>query len=397
MSDRVAILQQDLRSGGAERMMLNLAREWVGRGVATDLVLVQRAGVYLPLVPPQVRIIDLDAGRTSACLPRLVRYLHKERPRALLSGLVHVNVAAILGKMLGPSGVRLVISERNTPTQDSRDPERATRFGYRLAPYLYRYADAITAVSAGVADDLARFARLPRERIQVINNPVVTREMFELAREPISHPWFTPGSPPVILAVGRLSEAKDYPLLLRAFAQVRRAMTCRLLILGDGALQAELERLAESLDIRADVEFAGFVLNPYSAMSHAALLVLSSRWEGSPNVLVEAMACGLPVVSTDCPSGPREILMEGRYGPLTPVGDVPALVQAIRSTLANPPSSEILRQRAAAYGASHAADNYLNVLLGSPTPAKGLSDLGEQRGDSGASCRNAAQPYAAAK
>jgi len=396
MSDRISILQQDLRSGGAERMMLNLAREWTSRGIATDLVLVQRSGVYLPLVPPQVRVVDLGAGRTSACLPRLVRYLWKERPRALLSGLVHVNVAAILGRMLGPRGVRLVISERNTPSQDSKDPERATRIGYRLAPYLYRYADAITAVSAGVADDLAHFARLPRERIQVINNPVVTPELYELAREPVSHPWFRPDSPPVILAVGRLSEAKDYPLLLRAFAHVRRTMTCRLLVLGDGPLQAELEQLAESLGIRADVDFAGFVLNPYSAMSHAALLVLSSRWEGSPNVLVEAMACGLPVVSTDCPSGPREILMEGRYGALTPVGDIPALAQAICSTLANPPRSDVLRARAAAYAVSNAADCYLKALLGSAT-AEGPGDLGEARTDMETPSRNARQRYAAAK
>src|SRR3954463_5654697 len=256
MSDRVSILQQDLRSGGAERMMLNLAREWASRGVATDLVLVERSGVYLPLVPPQVRVVDLGAGRTSACLPRLVRYLWKERPRALLSGLVHVNVAAILGRMLGPSGVRLVISERNTPSQDSKDPERATRIGYRLAPYLYHHADGIIAVSAGVAADPAPFAGLPRERIQVINNPVVTPQLHPLAREPITHPWFRPGSPPVILAVGRLSEAKDYQSLLKAFAQVRRRMTCCLLILGDGPLQAELEELVESLGIWTDVDFA---------------------------------------------------------------------------------------------------------------------------------------------
>jgi glycosyltransferase involved in cell wall biosynthesis len=344
-------------------MMINLAREWSRQGIPTDLVLFNKSGVYLPLVPPEVRIIDLDAKRTAASLIPLARYLRRERPRAVLSGLVHVNTMAILAKAFAPRGTRIVISERNTPSEDVKDALPANRLGYHLAPHLYRHADGIIAVSAGVADDLTVTARLPRERIEVINNPVVTDSTVELAREPFPHPWFEPGSPPVILAVGRLTMAKDYPTLLHAFAALRTARNCRLLILGDGPLQQKLEALAFKLGIRADVDFGGFVVNPYAAMSKAALLVLSSRWEGSPNVVVEAMACGLPVVSTDCPSGPREILAGGRYGALVPVGDDRALAAAMSAMLDHPVPAALLAERSRDYSARRSASRYLDVLL----------------------------------
>jgi glycosyltransferase involved in cell wall biosynthesis len=343
-------------------MMVNLATEWSKCGIPVDLVLVKREGPYLPLVPPEVRIIDLGARRTLTALVPLIRYLHRERPRAVLSGLVHVNTIALIAKDIAP-GARVVISERNTPTSDKKDRQPAARLGYRLAPYLYPRADAIVAVSGGVADDLSASTGLERQRIKVINNPVVTDELLNLARENFDHAWLEPGAPPVILAAGRLAPAKDYPTLLRAFAKVRSTRPCRLMILGDGGLLGQLTQLATDLGIKNEVEFSGFLINPYAAMSRAALFVLSSRWEGSPNALVEAMACGVPVVATDCPSGPHEILSGGKYGPLVPVGDVDGLAAAMASTLENPTSPALLHEGSCPYRSAHAATLYLDAML----------------------------------
>jgi glycosyltransferase involved in cell wall biosynthesis len=361
-TDRIAILQHDLRSGGTERMMLNLAGEWCRNEIHVDLVLVRREGAYLPLIPPDVRVVDLGARRTFTSVFPLVRYLRKERPRAILSGLVHVNIVAIAAVSLAPQ-TRLVISERNTPSHDMGDHEPAAKLGYRLAPYLYPLADEIVAVSAGVADDLSAFARLSRERIETVANPVITDQTLALARGDFPHRWFGVGAPPVVLAVGRLAPAKDYPTLLHAFAKLRAARDCRLLILGDGNLLPELTVLARRLKIASDVEFHGFVINPYAAMSKAAVLVLSSQWEGSPNVLTEAMACGLPVVSTDCPSGPREILDNGRYGPLVPIGNAEALASAMARMLDEPTPRPLLDEGCRPYHAALSAARYLEIML----------------------------------
>jgi len=344
--------------------MLNLAREWSRSGVEVDLLLVQASGAYLEQVPAGLRVVELGSSRTLTSIPALARYLRKARPTALLSGLVHVNVAAILARSLARTGTRLIISERNTPSADKNDVMPATRLGYRLAPYLYPKADGIIAVSAGVANDLAAFAGLPRESIEVVNNPVVTTELRELAKEPFEHRWFRPGLPPVVLAVGRISVQKDYETLVRAFRLLRNERDCRLLILGDGPERAELEALIGELNLREDVELFGFSRNPYAVMARASVLALSSRWEGSPNVLVEAMACGLPVVSTDCPSGPREILMDGKFGGLVPVGDYTQLANAIAKTLDHPTPSTLLKRRSDDYDAKTSAAHYLRVLTG---------------------------------
>jgi glycosyltransferase involved in cell wall biosynthesis len=198
----------------------------------------------------------------------------------------------------------------------------------------YPWADGIIAVSQGVADDLGQITRLSSDRIQVIYNPIVLPELFTLAQEPVEHPWFKPGEPPVILGVGRLHPQKDFPTLIRAFAEVRKVQQARLMILGDGPERQALTTLVSELGLIEDVAFPGFVQNPYAYMSKAAVFVLSSAWEGLGNVLVEAMAIGTPVVSTNCESGPGEILDGGKYGRLVPVGDSRAIAQAITSVLA---------------------------------------------------------------
>lgn len=229
---------------------------------------------------------------------------------------------------------------------------------------LYPFADAVIAVSRGVADDLRRNAALPEGLLHVIPNPVLTPKLSLLAGEMITHPWFAKGGGPVIIGVGRLTRQKDFPTLIRAFAKVRSQRECKLVILGEGQDRPALENLAKERGIRDDVDLPGFAGNPYAYMSRSSLFVLSSVWEGSPNVLTEALALGVPSVATDCPSGPREILQDGRFGRLVTVGDPGALADAMLETLAHPPDPIGLKKAVNAYSVEASSRRYLEILLG---------------------------------
>lgn len=362
-TQRLAIFLPSLNGGGAERVMVTLANAFAERGYATDLVLAAAEGPYLKDVSDQVRVVDLHAGRVSKALLPLARYLRRERPRAMLSAMNHANVVAIAARMLARVPCRLVVSEHNTISVEAARAQGAVaKTVYAMVPWVYRRADAIVAVSRESAADLERFAHLPAGSVQAIYNPFDLDWIRRLAAEPLDHPWFAPGQPPVVLAIGRLTEQKDFPSLIRAFAALRARRFARLLILGEGELRGELESLAQSCGLTADdVQMPGFVSNPYAYLSRCAVFVLSSRWEGFGNVLVEAMACGAPVVSTDCPSGPREILEDGRWGRLVPVGDVEALAQAIIETL-KPQEHYNAIDRASLFDIDNALRNYLQLM-----------------------------------
>ncbi|MGI9952916.1 glycosyltransferase [Moorellaceae bacterium AZ2] len=333
---RLTLFLPSLRGGGAERVMVNLARGFVEQGLDVDLVLAKAEGPYLSQVPPKVRVIDLGAPRVLASLPGLVRYLRRERPQALLSAMDHANVVALWARRTARVPTRVVVSVHNTVSRASANaPSLRARFTPLWVRLFYPWAEAVVAVSKGVAEDLIRFTGLPREKVRVIYNPVVTPELFAKTEEPLDHPWFAPGEPPVVLSVGRLTPPKDYPTLIRAFALVRKERPARLMILGEGEERSKLEALVRELGLEADVALPGFVDNPYKYMKRAAVFVLSSAWEGFGNVLVEAMAVGMPVVSTDCPSGPAEILEGGKWGDLVPVGNVELLAKAVVHTLEN--------------------------------------------------------------
>lgn len=360
-NNKVAIFIPSLRGGGAERVMVILANEFASRGCKVDLLLVKAEGPYLSTVSENVRIVDLNASRVLTSLPRLVRYLRRERPYAMLSALNHANVTAILAKWIARVSTRIVVSERNNVSLSMQFALGIMpRIVFRLMRLAYPYADSITAVSSGVADDLAQAIGIARERITVIYNPVMP--VREYPSETIyPHPWFAPGSPPVIIGIGRLTKQKDFFLLIRAFAKVRIQRTCRLMILGEGELRGELEDLIEKLGLDSDVFLPGFVENPYSYLSRAGLFVLSSQWEGLPNVLIQALACGCPVVSTDCPSGPSEVLENGKWGRLVPVGNVDALAEAVLATLTEDTHPDVV-SRARDFCVEQAATRYLDVL-----------------------------------
>ncbi|ETW95860.1 MAG: glycosyl transferase family 1 [Candidatus Entotheonella factor] len=362
-TQRVALFMPSMRGGGAERVMLNLTYGLVERDVRVDLVLAQKDGTYLSRLPESVRVVDLRAKRVLTSIPALRRYLVQERPPTLLAAVAHTNLAALAARRLAQVPTRIVIGIHNTFSVASQGAamKRSRALPY-VARWLYPYADGIVAVSHGVADDLAQTVRLDRNRIEVVYNPVVTPELYQQAGEPFSHPWFNDEAVPVLLGVGRLSAQKNFPLLIRAVAKVREQRPVRLVILGEGDDRAALEALVHDLGLSDDVALPGFVDNPFAYMRHAQLFVLSSDWEGLPTVLIEALACGCPVVSTDCPSGPMEILDGGTYGMLVPMRDEDALAKAILASLDEPVRGELLQQRINEFTLDYATEQYTKVL-----------------------------------
>lgn len=330
---RLAIFAPSMAAGGAERGALKLAEGFARRGFDVDLVLAAAEGPRLSELPADVRLVDLRSRRVLTSLPGLVRYLRREKPYALVSVLDHANVVALWARKLARYPERVVVVEQNTLSEAARHGKsRRDRMMPRMVMRFYPWADYIVGVSAGVTEDLTRLANLSPEKVHVIFNPIVTSDIGEKARDPIDHAWFRDGSS-VLVAAGRLRPQKDFSTLLHAFSQVRARRPARLLILGEGPERARLEALVRQLDITADVSLPGSTSNPYMYMSRATAFVLSSRWEGLPTVLIEALSCGVPVIATDCPSGPREILADGLYGALVPVGDVNALASAMDAAL----------------------------------------------------------------
>ena len=362
-SGSVAFFLPSLRGGGAERVMLTLAGEFSRVGVRTFLVLAQAEGPLLSLVPPDVAVVDLGHRRVLRSCPGLVRYLRVEHPVAMISAMTHTNVVALWAKRVAGVETRMIVTERNTLSRTSRSSPMIKQ---RLMPWFagrfYPWADKIVAVSQGVADDLAQVAGVPRERIEVIYNPLVSDSLMGQAEQPIDHPWFEIEGAPVILGVGRLTAQKDFAALIYAFATVARSHRANLMILGEGPDRESLQRLVADLGLADRVTLPGYVENPLPYMRRAAVVVLSSAWEGFPAVLVEAMACGTPVVSTDCPSGPSEILDNGEYGQLVPVGDVDALAMSIERTLRGEPNAGRLQRRASNFGVRVSVESYLNLL-----------------------------------
>lgn len=365
---RIAIHLPDLRGGGAERVMTTLANEFADRNHDVELVLSRAEGHHLQNAGADVDVVDLGARRLPGyaalgALWPLRRYLQREEPDVLLSGIARANIVALLAHRLASTDTRIVVSEHNTLSSWIAD-EKGLRMAAvpQLVRFTYRWADDIIAVSDGVGDDLAATAGIPRERIRTIYNPVVTDELYEDADEPPPHPWFE-GDPPVVLGAGSLTSQKDFPTLIRAFEMVRDERYAKLIITGKGPERDQLQSLIDELQLEEDAMLVGFVDNPYPYINHASVFVLSSKYEGLPTVLIEALACGTPIVATDCPSGPRDILQDGTYGPLVPVSDEQSLAEAIIETLDDPLQSSHLTRRGENFESDKVVDEYVSVLL----------------------------------
>lgn len=363
----LAVLVASLFHGGVGKMRVHLINEIARRGYKVDLLIADRNSPYMDRVDPRVRVINVVTTNAVTGVPFVAAYLLRARPRVMLSQRIRVNALALRARALTRVKTRMFVTVNTNMTSEleALRPEKRARHLATMRHYFPRN-DGIIAISHGVAKDLASLIDWPMERIRVAPNPVVTPELADMARAPLDHPWFAPGEPPVILGVGRLEPQKDFPTLIRAFARVRTQRPAHLVILGEGKQREELQRLAVELGIAGDLQMPGFVNNPYAFMARAALFVFSSRWEGLGNVLIEALAIGTPVVSTNCPDGPSEILEDGRHGLLVPVGDVEALAQAMLQTLNNPPERVRLQTAAQRYTLERSATAYIEALGLSP-------------------------------
>jgi glycosyltransferase involved in cell wall biosynthesis len=358
---KIALFLPSLRGGGAERVTVNLAKGFLEKGFQVDLVLAKAEGPYLKQVPEGARVVDLGTGRVFKALIPLARYLRRERPWALIAGISHANVTAILASLFSRVRPKLLVVEHCTLSSatDHAVTLRA-RSMHLFMRLLYPLVDRVVAVSRGVKDDLMQTLGLPEKQIEVIYNPILDADLFSRAAEPVDHPWFQEDQPPVVLSVGRLEYPKDFATLLRAFAIVHRTIPCRCVILGEGPDRPQIEALAEELGVRDDLWMPGFVDNPYAYMSKSKVQVLSSHWEGLPTVLVEASACGTPILATDCPSGPREIIRHGDNGLLVPVGDEKSMAVALIEVLNGQLKAK--RSSLSRFELSESTKKYLKVL-----------------------------------
>ena len=366
--NRLALLFATSGHSGVDRIVANLLPEF-GRTVHEfDLLRIKGHGPYLEELPSNVRDIRLPAAHRNTVLPGLVRYLRRERPAALLTASHRLNRAALQARWLArvPTRVAIRMGMTLTGQQEVLGPRKGRRL-IRSMRFWYPRADAVVCPSEGLGRELHELARVPGKRLHVIPNPIVTDSLLERAGEPLDDPWFTGEGPPVILGAGSLEPRKDFATLLRAFARLRQQRPARLVILGEGRERGRLEALAAELGISEDVRLPGFEPNPYRWMSRADAFALTSLREGSGAVLVEALACGTPATSTDCPVGPAEILQEGRVGPLAPVGDDTAVAANLTELLDRAPSPESMAAAVAPFRAESSAAAYLRAM-GVETP-----------------------------
>ena len=339
-------------AGGVERMMVQTARALAERGLRVALVLASREGAYLDSLPDSVERIVLDPE-------------HLEQ--ALTAQLIERTPIVAISAKLGDD--RKLIDARDRANVETRVFFRVGNpLGYRLQARaitplgrwlklrrlraLYQRADGFIAVSKGNRDDLRDRLSIPESRVHVLPNPVITPELYQSAAEDPGHPWLAPGAPPVVLGVGGLRQQKDFSTLIKAFARV----------LGEGRQRKRLARLARRLGISGDVDLAGWRGNSHAYMARSAVFALSSRWEGLGNVMIESAALGTPIVATDCPYGPREILQDGRYGELVATGDPTALAGAIEKTLDHPPAGALVKEAAEPYRMAKSAHRYAVAL-----------------------------------
>lgn len=362
----IAVVGDHRATGGIERCFANMIPVWDRLGYRVDVVGFRNAVPFYPdELPSRVGFTHLHTRSRLATLFALRRYLHRYRPRAVIAtGHVSNVILARTRRWSRDLPGQWMLNVQNDFVASRKDPtgrKRARKL--REVRRIYPAADGLITTSRGVADNLTKHAGLGGLTIEVIPTGVITPDILRQAEEPVSHPWLAADRDrPVAVGVGRLAAQKDFPTLLRAFARVRDAVPARLLILGEGPERVHLEELARELGVAGDVALPGFVENPYAWMRKADVFVLSSAWEGFGNVVAEALGLGVPVVTTDCPSGPAEIVGYGRYGSIAPVGDPTALAEAVIETLTGHRQNLNLEEIRQPLTNEHAARAYLRAF-----------------------------------
>ena len=348
--------------GGAERMMVNLARGLSEKKLIVDFLISHSKGPFLATLPQAVRIVELGTAHPRQIHQPLVAYFRERPPKVYIAAKSSGQEALRIPRDLRRD-TQLVVRVGTTVSQRvaGRNPIKRFKSFYELRTYCPK-VDMVIAVSQGVAADVSQITGIDQNQIRVLPNPVITPELFGLAQKPVDHPWFHDKKAPVILGAGGFRRQKNFTLLVRAFTLVRQNRPARLVILGEGRQRRRLNQLAEALNVNEDVSLPGFSDNPYAYMRNADVFVLSSLWEGSPNVLKEALAVGTPVVSTDCRSGPSEILKDGLFGALVPTDDPEAMARAIIDTLDSPIDAQTLQSAVRQYTIESSATEYCKAF-----------------------------------
>jgi glycosyltransferase involved in cell wall biosynthesis len=364
-SARISFFLPNLAGGGAEKISINLANEFVKRGYEVDMVLLSASGEFFGDLHSAVRVVNLRAEHVRSALAPLIRYMRDVRPDTFLACMWPLTVLAVVARRFSGVSMRLLVAEHNTWSMSQRDHRAWIRPLIRWSMRLcFPYTDGVIAVSDGASADLVNFADLDASIVKTIYNPVVDSQCkgsVELDQKETDRLWTN--AKYRLLSIGTLKVQKNQALLLSALALLSQHVDAHLIILGEGQLRASLEHQAKELNIAERVTLAGFKAHPTPYFQSADLFVLSSDWEGLPTVLIEALAAGTPVVSTDCPSGPREILADGKFGRLVPVGDAAGLAAAIAESLATPYDRAALVARAQHFSIDRAVDQYLALLF----------------------------------
>ncbi len=360
---RIACFLPNMSGGGAERVMLASIRDLVAHGHQVDLVVMDSQGELMPLLPPEVRVIDFKTTRIRATLMPLVRYLRRERPDALHAQMWPMTVLGVLAHRLARSDALLMISDQVALSSHMSSPRQLSALRWS-ARWAYPRADLRVMCAASAADDICKLAGLKRDSFEVITNPIEPPATLQTSPK-VEALWGD--SDGRIINIGSLKGQKNQALLLRAFARSKARSGAKLMILGQGDLRDSLLVLAAELGIAGRVIMPGFDIDPWPYLASADMFVLSSDYEGFPLVLAEAMYAGLRLVSTDCPTGPAELTADGRFGQLVPMGDAEALAAGIDAAWTQPHDPEGQRARASAVAGPAQIARYRHLLTG-PNP-----------------------------
>jgi len=366
MSNKIVIILSSFKSGGAEKMMIHLANGFASNGYSLALFVIRPVGPLKSLVNRNINVVEAPNLKSIYFyIPWLAYQLIKINPTRIISSQRHINIITMISALSTFNARKVVLREANPPTVSIKRGNSKSSFNTFLAKCIYPLAWKYVAISEHVKFDMAKHYNLDYERIKVIYSPIITESFSDLCKEDLNDDWVKSDNK-LILSVGRISPVKDYLTLIKAFNKIGSQEKFQLLILGNHADMEYfhlLKREIENYKLNDFVKFTGFVENPYAYMSKADLFVLSSKWEGFGNVLVEALACGCPVVSTDCPGGPREILDNGKYGKLVPVGDADEMAKAILSSLESPTNKKTLINRGYEFTQEKSVNEYLNYIF----------------------------------